>query len=112
MEFQCSIAITRLGVYRREITEVHESTMICKFASVMESDRHHACSTLENRDEQTDFAKRRQCMLSTILIIILRMMLLGAVPTWPYSRSWGYYPAGGLGLVLLIVLLLVLLGAI
>jgi hypothetical protein len=48
-------------------------------------------------------------MLGTILIIILLLLLLGSVPTWPYSRGWGYYPSGGLGLILLIVLILVLL---
>jgi len=49
-------------------------------------------------------------MLSTILIVILILMLLGAVPRWPYSRNWGYYPSGGLGLLLLIVIILALLG--
>jgi hypothetical protein len=44
----------------------------------------------------------------TILLIILILLLLGALPTWPYSTGWGYYPSGGLGLVLLIVLILVL----
>jgi Protein of unknown function (DUF3309) len=46
----------------------------------------------------------------TILLIILILMLIGALPTWPYSSGWGYYPSGGLGLVLVIVLVLVLLG--
>ena len=49
-------------------------------------------------------------MLGTILIVILVLILLGALPTWPYSSGWGYYPSGGLGLVLVIVLILVLLG--
>jgi hypothetical protein len=44
----------------------------------------------------------------TILLVLLILVLLGALPTWPYSRSWGYYPSGGLGLVLLIVVLLML----
>ena len=51
-------------------------------------------------------------MLSTILIVVLILMLLGAVPRWPHSRDWGYYPSGGLGLVLLIVVILLLLGRI
>jgi hypothetical protein len=46
----------------------------------------------------------------TILLIILVLMLIGALPTWPYSTSWGYYPSGGLGLILIIVLVLVLVG--
>jgi Protein of unknown function (DUF3309) len=47
-----------------------------------------------------------------ILIIILVLLLFGALPAWPYSRSWGYYPSGGLTLVLLIVILLLLMGRI
>jgi hypothetical protein len=46
----------------------------------------------------------------TILIIILILLLIGALPTWPYSSGWGYYPSGGVGLVLIIVLILVLMG--
>jgi hypothetical protein len=49
-------------------------------------------------------------MLGTILIIILVLVLLGALPRWPYSGGWGYYPSSGLGLVLVIVIVLVLLG--
>ena len=48
--------------------------------------------------------------LGTILLIILIVILIGALPTWPYSSGWGYYPSGGLGLVLVIVLILLLLG--
>lgn len=48
--------------------------------------------------------------MRTILIIILVLFLLAALPTWPYSAGWGYYPSGGLGLVLVIFLVLVLLG--
>jgi hypothetical protein len=50
--------------------------------------------------------------MRTILIIILIILLLGALPSWPYSSGWGYYPSGGLGLVLLIVLILWLMGRI
>jgi len=46
----------------------------------------------------------------TLLLIVVLLMALGALPTWPYSRSWGYYPSGGLGLVVVIVLILVLMG--
>ncbi|MDO9318443.1 MAG: DUF3309 family protein [Gammaproteobacteria bacterium] len=49
-------------------------------------------------------------MLGTILLVILILILIGALPTWPHSRSWGYYPSGGLGLVVIILLILVLLG--
>ncbi len=48
----------------------------------------------------------------TILIVILILMLIGAFPSWPYSRSWGYYPSGGLGLILLIVIVLLLLNVV
>ncbi len=51
-------------------------------------------------------------MLSTLLLIILILLVLGALPLWPYSRSWGYYPTGGLGLILIILLILMLLGRI
>ena len=51
-------------------------------------------------------------MLGTVLIVLLILMLLGAFPAWPHSRSWGYAPSGGLGLVLLILIILLLLGRI
>ena len=50
--------------------------------------------------------------MSTILLIVLILLLLGALPTYPYSRDWGYYPSGGLGLVLIILLVLMLFGRI
>jgi hypothetical protein len=49
-------------------------------------------------------------MLGTILIIVLILLLLGALPSWPYSSGWGYYPSGSLGLILIIIVILVLLG--
>jgi hypothetical protein len=48
--------------------------------------------------------------MSTVLLIVLVLLLVGALPTWPYSSGWGYYPSGGLGLVVVIVLILVLMG--
>jgi hypothetical protein len=50
--------------------------------------------------------------ISTILLVILILMLLGALPTWPYSRGWGYYPSGGIGTLLVILLVLMLVGRI
>lgn len=50
--------------------------------------------------------------LGTILLIVLILFLVGALPTWPHSKNWGYYPSGGLGLVLVILLVLLLLGRI
>jgi len=49
-------------------------------------------------------------MLATALIVVVVLMLLGALPRWPHSREWGYFPSGGLGLVLTVVIILVLLG--
>jgi len=49
-------------------------------------------------------------MVQTLLILLLILLLVGALPAWPYAVQWGYYPSGGLGLVLVIVLLFVLLG--
>jgi hypothetical protein len=49
-------------------------------------------------------------MLGTILLVVLVLLLLGALPAWPHSRSWGYAPSGTLGTVLLVVLILVLIG--
>ena len=51
-------------------------------------------------------------MLGMILIVILILALVGALPTWPHSRSWGYYPTGGLGLLLLIVVILLVMGVV
>jgi len=49
-------------------------------------------------------------MLGTILVVVLILLLLGALPTWPHSRNWGYYPSGGIGLILLILIILLLMG--
>lgn len=49
-------------------------------------------------------------MLSTVLIVILVLALVGALPAWPYSTGWGYYPSGGLGIILLVILVLLLSG--
>jgi len=49
-------------------------------------------------------------MLWTILLIILILILIGALPTWPYSSGWGYYPSGGIGLIVVILLIVILLG--
>jgi len=51
-------------------------------------------------------------MLGTILIVVLILALIGALPTWPHSRNWGYYPTGGIGLILLVLVILVFVGAI
>jgi hypothetical protein len=58
----------------------------------------------------TTFIQRGNEMLTTILIIVLILALIGALPTWGYSRGWGYGPGGGLGLILIIVIVLALTG--
>jgi hypothetical protein len=57
-------------------------------------------------------SRKGHAHMGTILLIILIVLLLGALPTWPYSGAWGYYPSGGLGLVLLIVVILLVMGRI
>jgi len=51
-------------------------------------------------------------LMYTILVVLLILLLLGALPNWPYSRGWGYYPSGGLGLVLLVLIVLILVRAV
>jgi membrane protein YdbS with pleckstrin-like domain len=54
--------------------------------------------------------RRNDPIMITILVVLLLLIALGALPTWPYSRSWGYYPSGGLGLVVVVLVILLLLG--
>jgi asparagine N-glycosylation enzyme membrane subunit Stt3 len=58
----------------------------------------------------TDVNRKGSRMLGTVLLVVLILMLIGALPSWPHSRNWGYYPSGGLGLLALILLILLLLG--
>ena len=57
-------------------------------------------------------SKRRSNMLGTVLIILLILLLIGSIPTWPYSAGWGYGPSGTLGTILIILIILILLGRI
>jgi hypothetical protein len=68
--------------------------------------------TLPGQIACTKRKRREKIMLGTILIVLLILMLIGALPTWPHSRNWGYYPTGGIGVVVVIVVILVLLGEI
>ncbi len=61
-------------------------------------------------DGLTDNFKENLMSLGTVLLIILILILIGAIPTWPHSRNWGYVPSGGLGLVVIILLVLLLTG--
>jgi hypothetical protein len=60
----------------------------------------------------TNALKEKAMTLSTILLIVLILILVGALPTWPHSKSWGYYPSGGAGLIVIILLILLLTGRI
>ncbi len=64
------------------------------------------------KDRRSSGPKGEFGMLGTILIIVLILLLVGALPSWGHSRSWGYFPSGGLGLILIIIIILVLLGRI
>jgi hypothetical protein len=68
----------------------------------------------ENRDGdlKSHSDRERKLMLGTVLVVLLVLMLLGSLPTWPHSRNWGYGPTGGLGVVLTILVVLLLLGKI
>jgi Protein of unknown function (DUF3309) len=59
---------------------------------------------------ETVIQGRSKMSLGTILLILLVLLLVGALPAWPYSNSWGYFPSGGLGLVLIVLLILVVTG--
>jgi hypothetical protein len=84
------------------------------FRQALRNQRNFAGKVYGNRQPATvfllDSPERDFKMLGTILIVVLLLLLLGAWPAWPHSRSWGYYPSGTLGLVLVIVLVLALLG--
>jgi hypothetical protein len=56
--------------------------------------------------------RSHQMNLGTVLVIVLILLLIGAIPTWPYSAGWGYYPSGGVGVLLLIIIVLLLTGRI
>jgi len=63
-----------------------------------------------DKKQKRTFGGNETMSLGTILLIILIIVLVGALPTWPYSGGWGYYPSGGIGLILVIVLILLLMG--
>jgi hypothetical protein len=69
-------------------------------------------TSLYSLRNMSDNSRERRKTMGTILIVILILALVGVIPTWPHSKSWGYYPSGGIGLVLLIVLILLLMGRI
>jgi len=72
--------------------------------------RVHPSTVFPCRDRSYPIVPTKEAHLNTILIVVLVLLLIGALPTWPYSTNWGYYPSGGLGLVLLILLILALTG--
>jgi hypothetical protein len=74
----------------------------------MEPDGSHSVVAPTRRVRANDIV--RHTMLSTILLVVLVLLLLGAIPSWPYSRGWGYGPSGILGVVVIVVLVLALAG--
>jgi hypothetical protein len=64
------------------------------------------------KGDPNKLVERNIMSVRTILLVVLILMLVGAIPAWPHSRSWGYYPSGGLGLVLVILIILMVLGRI
>jgi uncharacterized integral membrane protein len=72
---------------------------------------HKSCASIARgvHTYQSRRTQRKEVVMSTILLVILILILIGALPTWPYSSGWGYYPSGGL-LILLIVIILALTG--
>ena len=69
-----------------------------------------ACGVLEFHRGSSHNPSTEAKAMRTILLIVVIILLLGALPTWPYSAGWGYYPSGGLGLVLLILIVLAVMG--
>jgi hypothetical protein len=67
---------------------------------------------MSQSEDYTPIRQERPVQMSTILIIILIILLIGALPTWPYSGGWGYYPSSGVGIILLIIIILLLVGGI
>ena len=72
----------------------------------------HADCALRESNLPIQLFKEKIMSLGTILLIVLILILIGALPTWPHSRSWGYGPSGGLGLVVVVVIVLLLMGRI
>jgi hypothetical protein len=76
------------------------------------SDSANLLSKSEGLLQWASSKNRKEVFMGTILLIILVLLLVGALPTWPYSSGWGYYPSGGLGLILLILIILLVMGRI
>jgi hypothetical protein len=74
------------------------------------SDRIATIALYRRYETESHSALERKFMLGTVLVVLLVLMLVGALPTWPHSRTWGYGPTGGLGVVLAILVVLLLLG--
>ena len=83
--------------------------LIKETTDVIPEEQHPNCT---HRKSSVSSGFEREELMGTVLLVILVLLLVGALPTWPYSSGWGYYPSGGLGLILLIVILLLLMGRI
>jgi len=69
-------------------------------------------SSRSDSRSSSEFERRKKMTLGTILLVVLVLMLIGAIPTWPHSREWGYRPSGALGVIAVIVIVLLVLGRI
>src|SRR5512146_2157704 len=103
---------------RREPEGLPLRTRICLVANrsitILESAKLRSRSAQKASKEVREFyhRNRKEVFMGTILLIILILLLIGALPTWPYISGWGYYPSGGLGLVLLVLIILLVMGRI
>jgi hypothetical protein len=78
----------------------------------MKNSLRRSVRAVPEQTTRTIWKRQEEYMLGTILIVVLILMLIGALPTWPHSRNWGYYPTGGIGFIVVIVVILLLLGRI
>jgi hypothetical protein len=104
-----------IGVLRKVVEGRPVGASACPFASSHQDRFTPAASgaAIAARDGiQSPMEGRSRMTLGMILLIVVILLLIGAIPRWPHSRSWGYGPSGGLGLVLVIIIVLVLLGKI
>jgi Protein of unknown function (DUF3309) len=76
------------------------------------SGRYRARGGAARREEGTPEEEIAEAAMLTILLIVLVLILIGALPTWPYSAGWGYYPSGGIGLIVIVLVVLLLMGRI
>jgi hypothetical protein len=89
----------------------HPHAMLDTRANVSSSLRHATCEGADRlRDDRAAASTTGSVPMRTVLLVILILLLLGALPTWPYSTGWGYYPSGGLAIILILLIVFGLMG--